>query len=68
MRVIKLGKTEIDPETFKLWLEEMGKSQYRQNSYALFKHNCNNFSEDAAQFLRKNQTVRLKSFYTEGWV
>ena len=51
MRVVKLGKTEIDPETFKLWLEEMGKTQYRQNSYSLFKHNCNNFSEDAAQFL-----------------
>merc|ERR1712212_1397588 len=51
MKRIKLGKTEIDQETFECWIAEMGSSQYRANQYELFKHNCNNFSEDVAQFL-----------------
>ena len=53
MKRIKLGKTEIDQETFECWIAEMGSSQYRANQYELFKHNCNNFSEDVAQFLGK---------------
>ena len=54
MKRIKLGKTEIDQETFECWIAEMGSSQYRANQYELFKHNCNNFSEDVAQFLGKH--------------
>ena len=55
MKRIKLGKTEIDQETFECWIAEMGSSQYRANQYELFKHNCNNFSEDVAQFLGKSK-------------
>ena len=56
MKRIKLGKTEIDQETFECWIAEMGSSQYRANQYELFKHNCNNFSEDVAQFLGNTAT------------
>jgi hypothetical protein len=51
MRKMKLGKTEIDQEMFEMWLGEMGSSQFRANLYQLFKHNCNNFSDECAQFL-----------------
>ena len=51
MRKEFLGKTELDPDTFQLWLDEIGRTEYRGDTYSLFKHNCNNFSEDAAQFL-----------------
>ena len=61
MRKLKLGKTEIDQEVFEMWLGEMGCSQFRANMYQLFKHNCNNFSEECAQFLGKNFT--LQSIY-----
>ena len=58
MKRIKLGKTEIDQETFECWIAEMGSSQYRANQYELFKHNCNNFSEDVAQFLGNGSQLK----------
>jgi len=51
MRRVKLGKTEIDPCTFNEWIRAMASSEYRGDTYAILTHNCNNFSEDASQFL-----------------
>ena len=59
IRVVNLGKTKIDPETFELWVEEMGRTKYLQDTYSLFQHNCNNFSEDAAQFLGEKNKLQL---------
>jgi len=56
MRKVKLGKTELDPETFQIWSDEMGRTEYRSDKYSLFQHNCNNFTEDLAQFLGENST------------
>jgi hypothetical protein len=35
---------------FEEWLEE-NKSKYRLETYSLFSHNCNNFSQEAVSFL-----------------
>ena len=46
-------KTTKQKETFEMWSGEMGTAQFRANQYDLFKHNCNNFTESVAQFLRE---------------
>ena len=51
MRKMKLGRTEVDQETFEIWLAEQGSSKYRATNYDLFRHNCNTFSNEASQFL-----------------
>ncbi|MCJ1296721.1 hypothetical protein MMC34_008288 [Xylographa carneopallida] len=50
MEVISMGKTELDMEVITEYLESL-KTIYTPESYDLFLHNCNNFSNDFAMFL-----------------
>lgn len=50
MEVIKLGRTELPIEVILEYLESL-KEVYTAESYDLFMHNCNNFSNDFAMFL-----------------
>lgn len=45
-----IGVTYLDKETFDAWIEEVS-PQYTLETYDVFRFNCNNFSEAAAQFL-----------------
>ena len=50
VREIDLGSTEIDQATFHEFLETVS-AKYTQNTYDLFTNNCNNFSNEVANFL-----------------
>ncbi|KAI4734028.1 DUF862-domain-containing protein [Aureobasidium sp. EXF-12298] len=50
MEKIKLGKTEIPLDDILEYLDSL-KDTYTAESYDLFKHNCNNFSNDFSMFL-----------------
>ncbi|KAJ4290564.1 hypothetical protein N0V90_010781 [Kalmusia sp. IMI 367209] len=50
MEVIPLGRTELPIEVILEYLESL-KTVYTAESYDLFLHNCNNFSNDFAMFL-----------------
>ncbi|KAK1353228.1 desumoylating isopeptidase 1 [Heracleum sosnowskyi] len=50
LRVIDLGVTHVPKDVFEMYLQEIS-PQYTAESYNLLKHNCNNFSNDVAQFL-----------------
>jgi thiol-disulfide isomerase/thioredoxin len=50
MEKIKLGKTDLPIEVILEYLESL-KEVYTPESYDLFMHNCNNFSNDFAMFL-----------------
>lgn len=50
MEVVKLGRTELPIEVILEYLESL-KTVYTPESYDLFAHNCNNFSNDFAMFL-----------------
>jgi thiol-disulfide isomerase/thioredoxin len=50
METIKLGKTDLPIEVILEYLESL-KEVYTPESYDLFAHNCNNFSNDFAMFL-----------------
>lgn len=50
MKVIPLGKTELPAEVIEEYLDSL-QSIYTPESYDLFLHNCNNFSQDLAVFL-----------------
>ncbi|KNG52511.1 duf862-domain-containing protein [Stemphylium lycopersici] len=50
MEVIKLGQTALPLEVILEYLESL-KEIYTAESYDLFAHNCNNFSNDLAMFL-----------------
>ncbi|KAF7184933.1 Desumoylating isopeptidase 1 [Pseudocercospora fuligena] len=50
MEVIKLGTTQLPLETILEYLESL-KEVYTPESYDLFAHNCNNFTNDFAMFL-----------------
>lgn len=50
MKVVRLGETELPPEVIEEYLESL-ESIYTPESYDLFLHNCNNFSQDLAVFL-----------------
>ncbi|KAI5368084.1 Putative PPPDE peptidase domain, armadillo-like helical, PUL domain, Thioredoxin [Septoria linicola] len=50
MEKISLGKTELPLETILDYLESL-KEVYTAESYDLFAHNCNNFTNDFAMFL-----------------
>ncbi|KAF1943822.1 DUF862-domain-containing protein [Clathrospora elynae] len=50
MEVIKLGQTALPIEIILEYLESL-KEIYTDESYDLFLHNCNNFSNDFAMFL-----------------
>ncbi|KAF1355802.1 DUF862-domain-containing protein [Lizonia empirigonia] len=50
MEIIKLGQTSLPLEIILEYLESL-KTIYTAESYDLFLHNCNNFSNDFAMFL-----------------
>ncbi|KAF3185613.1 hypothetical protein TWF788_004434 [Orbilia oligospora] len=50
MEVIDLGHTSLPSEVIAEFLESM-KEIYKQETYDLFMHNCNNFTDDFAKFL-----------------
>ncbi|MCJ1381243.1 hypothetical protein MMC17_004352 [Xylographa soralifera] len=50
MEVIPMGMTQLDIEVILEYLESL-KTIYTAESYDLFLHNCNNFSNDFAMFL-----------------
>jgi len=50
MEIIQLGKTDIPLEVILEYMESL-KQIYTAESYDLFAHNCNNYSNDLAMFL-----------------
>lgn len=50
MEVVDLGQTQLPPDVVKEYLQSMA-SVYTAEAYDLFQNNCNNFSNDFAQFL-----------------
>ncbi|XP_067120580.1 uncharacterized protein [Centruroides vittatus] len=50
-RIIDLGTTEIPLSLFLEYLCSLGESTFKPDSYDLFTHNCNNFSQEIAVFL-----------------
>ncbi|RCV42546.1 hypothetical protein SEVIR_9G224600v4 [Setaria viridis] len=50
VRVEDLGVTHVPREVFEDFLREIG-PRYTPATYSLLSHNCNNFSNEAAQFL-----------------
>lgn len=49
-RVLSLGKTEIPYPLFMEFLKEL-EPRYTEQTYDVFKHNCNNFTNECANFL-----------------
>ncbi|XP_043931537.1 desumoylating isopeptidase 1 [Protopterus annectens] len=49
--VVDLGSTEVTEDIFMDYLTSLGESSFRAESYNLFEHNCNTFSNEVAQFL-----------------
>ena len=45
-----IGKTEIPKEIFQEFVESI-RSKYTSETYDLFTHNCNNFSDELCEFL-----------------
>lgn len=50
MRVVDLGVTHVPKEVFEEFLQEIS-PRYTAETYKLMSHNCNNFSNEIAQFL-----------------
>lgn len=50
LRVDSLGTTEVDVDLFHDFLRELS-PRYTSETYNLLRHNCNNFSDEAARFL-----------------
>lgn len=50
MKVINMGRTELPPELIEDYVQSL-ESIYTPESYDLFLHNCNNFSQDLCMFL-----------------
>ncbi|KAH7970796.1 hypothetical protein HPB49_015633 [Dermacentor silvarum] len=50
-KIISLGRTELPHGVFLEYIRELGESSYKGSTYNLFRHNCNNFSQDVALFL-----------------
>lgn len=50
VEVLELGYTHIPKEIFEEFLREIG-PRYTMATYSLLNHNCNNFTDEAAQFL-----------------
>ncbi|XP_029312995.1 desumoylating isopeptidase 1b [Cottoperca gobio] len=48
---VDLGSTEVPAEIFMEYLMSLADSTYSNNTYNLFEHNCNTFSNEVAQFL-----------------
>ncbi|KAJ0963688.1 hypothetical protein J5N97_028810 [Dioscorea zingiberensis] len=50
IRVVELGVTHIPKEVFEEYLQDIS-PRYTAETYNILTHNCNNFSNDVAQFL-----------------
>ncbi|KAF0933418.1 hypothetical protein E2562_018523 [Oryza meyeriana var. granulata] len=50
VRVVELGETHIPQEVFEDYLRDIA-PRYTAETYRLLSHNCNNFSNEVAQFL-----------------
>lgn len=50
IRVVDLGVTHVPKDVFETYLEEIS-PRYTAETYSLLTHNCNNFSNEVAQFL-----------------
>lgn len=50
MRIVELGTTHVPQDLFESYLEEI-RPRYTAETYSLLTHNCNNFSNEVAQFL-----------------
>ncbi|OAY64608.1 Desumoylating isopeptidase 1 [Ananas comosus] len=50
VRVVDLGVTHVPKEVFEDYLQEIS-GRYTPETYNLLSHNCNNFSNEVAQFL-----------------
>ena len=61
IRVEDLGVTHVPREVFEDFLREIA-PRYTPATYNLLNHNCNNFSDEAAQFLAG---ARLPSYILE---
>ncbi|KAG5885932.1 hypothetical protein JTB14_010961 [Gonioctena quinquepunctata] len=51
LRVENLGETQVPYSVFIDYLNGLSESSYAGNTYSLLRHNCNNFSQEIAQFL-----------------
>lgn len=51
LRIDTLGTTAVPRDLFLDYLRGLAVSSYAGNTYNLISHNCNNFSEEIAQFL-----------------
>ncbi|KAM5148249.1 desumoylating isopeptidase 1 [Mantella aurantiaca] len=60
--VVDLGNTEVTEEIFLEYLSSLGESGFSGESYNLFDHNCNTFSNEVAQFLTGR---KIPSYITE---
>lgn len=50
IRVVELGETHVPKDVFEAYLQEIS-PRYTAETYSLLTHNCNNFSNEVAQFL-----------------
>lgn len=50
IRVVELGVTHVPQDVFETYLKEIS-PRYRAETYSLLTHNCNNFTNEVAQFL-----------------
>ncbi|XP_029977843.1 desumoylating isopeptidase 1-like [Sphaeramia orbicularis] len=60
--IVDLGSTEVSEELFMEYLMSLAESTYRGDTYNLFEHNCNTFTNEVAQFLTANQ---IPSYITD---
>jgi hypothetical protein len=51
LRVLKLGETQVPYSVFIDYINGLSDSTWAGSAYSLLHHNCNNFSEEIAQFL-----------------
>ncbi|KAI3411675.1 PPPDE domain-containing protein [Psidium guajava] len=50
VRIVDLGVTHVPKDVFEMYLQEIS-PRYTAETYSLLTHNCNNFSNEVAQFL-----------------
>ncbi|KAL1309083.1 hypothetical protein HN51_051761 [Arachis hypogaea] len=50
LRVVELGVTHVPKDVFEMYLQEIS-PRYTAETYSLLTHNCNNFTNEIAQFL-----------------
>lgn len=50
-QILSLGRTELPYSLFLEYIFASGESSYKPHTYDLFRHNCNNFTQEVAVFL-----------------